>query len=305
MITRRTAGGVAAALVAALGAAPAQASPASEQRPACATWRQHQVVSGLGSLENLSFDGRGGLLLSASGRIARLTPDAEVRTVVADVTSPGGHVVVGRTLYFTTGNGFADGITSELGRRNGTLSAVDLRTRKVRVVRRHLAMPNGLVRLPDGSFLVSRDVGLPGRTTRLHPDGRQTVFAPSVTSTNGMAVDEERRLVYVVSTFNPTSTISVVDLADPEADPRVITLDGFGPANSADELVLGADGRLYVTLNAAGKVVRVDPRTGAACTIASGVPFASSLRFGAGRGWDARSLYVTSFTGTVTRLTPR
>ena len=85
----------------------------------------------------------------------------------------------------------------------------------------------------------------------------------------------------------------------------MITLDGFGPGNSADEIVLGDDGYLYVTLNVAGEVARVDPRSGAACTIASGIPFASSLRFGAGRGWSQRSLYVTSFLGTVTRLTPR
>ena len=59
-----------------------------------------------------------------------------------------------------------------------------------------------------------------------------------------------------------------------------------------------------MTLNLAGKVVRVDPVSGATCLVAHGVPFASSLRFGRGPGWDSASLYVTSFTGTVTRLTP-
>lgn len=281
------------------------ASGAAECRP----WRASTLTSGLGTLENLSFDRRGGLLLSAgsfggSGSILRLTASGKKRTVVPDVAGPGGHVVVGDRLFFTSGNGFADGVTAEFGRRTGRLNVVDLHTGKVRVLARNLAMPNGLVRLPDGSFLTSRDVGFPGRTTRIHPDGRQSIFAPSVTSTNGMAVDEERRLVYIVSTFNPTSTISVVDLDRHLAQPRVITLAGLGPANSADELVLGRDGQLYVTLNVAGQVVRVDPDSGRACTIATGIPFASSLRFGAGRGWDPRSLYVTSFAGTVTRLRP-
>ncbi len=275
----------------------------------CSAWRSSTVASGLGTLENLSFDRRGGLLVSAgtpggSGEILRLTPSGRKRTVVPDVAGPGGHVVVGRRLYFTSGNGFVDGVTGELGRRTGRLNVVDLRTRAVRVVARNLVMPNGLVRLLDGSFLTSRDVGLPGRTTRIHPDGRQTIFAPSVTSTNGMAVDADRRRVYIVSTFNPTSTISVVDLDNHRAQPRVITLPGLGPANSADEIVLGRDGMLYVTLNVAGHLVRVDPDSGQRCTIATGLAFASSARFGAGAGWDGRSLYVTSFSGTVTRLRP-
>ncbi|WP_460810452.1 SMP-30/gluconolactonase/LRE family protein [Nocardioides salsibiostraticola] len=285
------------------------ARPAAAAEPGCSTWRQSTVASGLGVLENLSFDRRGGLLLSAGqltgpGAIVRLRPSGRHRVVVPDVTSPGGQVVVGRKLFFTTGNGFADGIAGELGSRTGTLSVVNLVTGKVRVKARGLAMPNGLVRLPDRSFLVSRDVGLPGRTTRIDPAGRQATFAPSVTSTNGMAVDVRRRVVYIVSTFNVASTISVVDLDHPGRKPRVITMAGFGPANSADEIVLGRDGYLYVTLNAAGTILRVDPRSGASCTIARGLPFSSSLRFGAGRGWDRESLYVTSFLGTVTRLHP-
>jgi len=303
-------GAIAASASLALTFSPATGPSSASGAAACTTWRASTVVSGLGTLENLSFDGRGSMLVSAgsftgSGRILRLSDSGrKKRTLVAGVGGPGGHVVVGRRLYFTSGNGFADGVTSELGMRDGKLNVVDLRTKKVRVVARDLAMPNGLVRLPDGSFLTSRDIGFPGRTTRIHPDGRQTIFAPSVTSTNGMAVDVERRLVYIVSTFNPTSTISVVDLDDHRAAPRVITLDGIGPVNSADEIVLGRDGNLYVTLNVAGQVVRVDPDTGRACTIATGLPFASSLRFGAGPGWDARALYVTSFAGTITRLRP-
>lgn len=307
MTPHRIVTSAAIALLATLLTPLATSTSASASTAGCSTWRQTTVATGLGVLENLSFDNRGGLLLSAGqlagpGAIVRLRPSGRHREVVSDVTSPGGQVVVGRKLFFTTGNGFADGLTGELAPRTGTLSVVDLRTGKLRVEARKLAMPNGLLRLPDKSFLVSRDVGFPGRTTRLHAGGKRTTFAPGVTSTNGMAVDEQRRLVYVVSTFNPTSTISVVDLDHPRRKPRVITLAGFGPANSADEIVLGRDGFLYVTLNVAGKILRVDPRTGAACTIASGLPFSSSLRFGAGRGWDPRSLYVTSFLGTVTRL---
>jgi sugar lactone lactonase YvrE len=273
----------------------------------CQPWHAQQVAKGFGILENLSFDGTGGLLLSeqkGKGAIVRLTADGSRSTVVPNAGSPGGQVVDGRTLYFTTGNGIADGVLGLLGQAGGGISSVDLDTGTVSVVARDLTMPNGMIRLPDGSFLVSRDLGLPGRTTRVFPDGHTEVFAPSVTSTNGMAYDAARGAVYIDSTFNLATTISVVDLQHPAATPRVITIPGLGPANSADDLTLGADGRIYVALNVAGKVVRVDPDTGAQCTIAGGLPLSSSLRFGRGAGWDTDSLYVTSFTGTVTRLTP-
>lgn len=298
----------AGALALALTTLPSLAADGAAPPPApCATWQKQRIAAGLGTLENLSFDGAGALLLSSSvgqGSILRLGADGGRSTVVSGVKSPGGQVVDGRTLYFTTGNGIADGFLGLFGVANGTISAIDLDTGVRQVVADRLVMPNGMIRLPDGSFLVSRDIGNPGRTTRVHPDGTREVFAASVTSTNGMAYDAALGVVYIASTFNPATTISVVDLAAPTAAPRVIRLPGPGPLNAADDLTLGADGYLYVALNVAGRVVRVDPATGASCTIARGLPLSSSLRFGSGPGWDPQSLYVTSFRGTVTRLTP-
>ncbi|MFL6062346.1 MAG: SMP-30/gluconolactonase/LRE family protein, partial [Marmoricola sp.] len=140
--------------------------------------------------------------------------------------------------------------------------------------------------------------------SRITPSGTVTPFAPQATSTNGMAVDAARGEFYVDSTFNAKTVISVISLAGPNATLRTYTIPGIGPLNSADDLTLGVDGNLYVALNVGGKVVRVDPVTGAQCTIASGLPLVSSVRFGSGPGWDPASLYATSFTGTVTRLRP-
>lgn len=83
---------------------------------------------------------------------------------------------------------------------------------------------------------------------------------------------------------------------------RTITLPGFGPANMADDLTVGPDGALYVAFNAGGKVVRVDPDSGSSCEIASGLPFTSAVKFGAGPGWDPNALYTTGFLGDVHRL---
>ncbi|WP_370247396.1 SMP-30/gluconolactonase/LRE family protein [Nocardioides sp.] len=297
----------------AAGAAAVPVGPGPLLAPAtavgeCTAWSATPIASGLGTLENLSFDRRGAMLVSSSertggGSVLRVAPSGEVTTLLDDVVSPGGQVVRGRTLYVTTGNAAASGI---LGRADGTLLAVDLRPAargRARTVAEGLTMPNGLIRLPGGDFVVSRDLGATTSMTRLRRDGTRTPLAPSVTSTNGMVLDRTGRFLFVVSTFTPTTTVSRVDLRRPDAAPRVFTVPGLGPLNAADEITRRGDD-LYLTLNAAGRVVRLDPATGETCVIAEGLAFASSLRFGAGPGWRARSLYVTGFTGTITRLDP-
>lgn len=217
-----------------------------------------------------------------------------------EVDSPGGIVVDGSQVYFTSGNSLASGLFSK---PDGAINRLDLGTGSRSTVATGLVMPNGMVRLPGGDFVVSRDLGR-GSMTRVTPTGETSAFAPAATSTNGMAVDVARGLLYVDSTFDLTTVINVVDLAAPDAAPRRIPVPGIGPLNAADDLTLGADGNLYVTLNLAGKVIRVTPDTGAICTVATGIPLISSVRFGSGPGWDPASLYATSFTGTVTRLRP-
>lgn len=295
---------LAASLLTPVLVAPAQAA-------SCPTWTKEPVASGYGVLENLGFDGTGGLLLSegslagGDSGLRRLGADGARSSVVGGVVSPGG-IVIGTgsdagTVFFTSGNGIASGL---FGKNDGAINAVDLATGAVTTRASGLTMPNGMIRLPGGDFLVSRDIGGKSSITRVHGDGSTERFAPAVTSTNGMAYDAARNVVYVASTFTLFSTVSVVDLDRPDADPEVIVIPGVGPLNAADDLTLGADGFVYVALNLAGRVVRVDPASGAVCTVASGVPLVSSLRFGAGPGWDPASLYTTSFTGKVTRLRP-
>lgn len=290
---------------------PASFGTSASAAQECVAWTATPIASGLGTLENLSFDRRGAMLVSSSqtggaGSVLRVTPSGEVTTLLDDVASPGGQVVRGRTLYLNVGNAAASGF---LGRADGALLAVDLRTAlpgrapRTRTIAAGLTMPNGLIRLPGGDFVVSRDLGDPAVMTRIGRDGSRRTVAPSVRSTNGMVLDRTGRYLFVVSTFTPTTTVSRVDLRRPAAAPRVFTIPGLGPLNAGDEITRRGDD-LYLTLNAAGRVVRLDPATGATCVIAEGLAFASSLRFGAGPGWRAGSLYVTSFTGAITRLDP-
>lgn len=305
--TRRTSAWAASCAAVLIASTISVAAPSSSAQAAtCPAWTKSTVAKGYGLLENLAFDGRGALLLSEGslggtpGGLRALSATGVRTTVVPDVASPGGIVVDGRTAYFNTGDGLASGLFNIA---DGTIEKVDLDTGAVATVASGLVMPNGLTRLPDGDFVVSRDLGQ-GSMMRVTPAGVATPFAPLATSTNGMAVDVARNQFYVDSTFDLTTVINVIDLDDPAAPPRKIVIPGLGPLNAADDLTLGPDGNLYVALNVAGSVVRVDPDTGARCTIAKGLPFVSSLRFGNGPGWDPASLYTTSFTGFVTRLQP-
>src|SRR6476619_7245538 len=149
------AGLTAALAVAALVAAvPGSASAADN----CAPWQQKTLKSGLGSLENLEFDGSGGLTISASDNdaIERLTPNGDVTTLVPNVNAPGGQRVIGRTLYFNTGDSAGSGVA---GTADGTLERFDLDTHQRSTFASGLTMPNGLAVLPNGDFVASRDIG--------------------------------------------------------------------------------------------------------------------------------------------------
>ncbi|WP_336084658.1 SMP-30/gluconolactonase/LRE family protein [Nocardia sp. SSK8] len=281
------------------GAATVSAAP-----QACAPWSREVVAGGFGALENLGFDGRGNVLLSEQdlgggpGAVRVLGADGTRGTLANEVDGPGGIVVAGASAYFTTGNTATAALS---GQSSGTIDAVDLATGVRSTVARGLTMPNGLARLANGDFVVSKDIG-GGSMTRVDAAGNTTPFATALTSTNGLAFDAPRDRLVVSTTFDPTTVIAAVDTA---GTPITRTeLPGFGPLNSADDLTVDTDGTAYVALNVAGAVQRVDLDTGTSCRIADGLPLVSSVRFGSGPGWDPNSLYATSFLGTVTKLTP-
>lgn len=273
----------------------------------CAAWQRSTVASGYGMLEGLAFDGRGGLLLSnqalagAGGTIQRLAADG-TRSTMAAADGVGKIVVSGRTAYFTTGDSIPAGIE---GRADGTIRAVDLTSGTVSTIAGDLVVPNGIVRLPDGDFVVSSDQGPDTRLTKVAENGSPAgPYTTALTSTNGLAYDPARRRLYVSTTFNPTTVIAVIDVDRPAAAPTLIPLPGYGPLNAADGIALGPDGAVYVTESVGGRVVRLDPDTGRSCVIADNLLVATAAAFGSGPGWDPHALYITSYLGTITKLTP-
>lgn len=314
-LPRRALAAVVAALVTAVGAtvaghsaAPAvHAQSAEPLPPMCGGWRADPVVAGMGPLENLAFDGRGGMLLSeqsavdpAAGTVWTVRPDGSRTPLRERVPGPGGIVVRDGAAYVTTGNSAPSGLT---GTPDGTIERIDLDTGRADTVARGLVMPNGLAPLSGGRWVVSRDLGSPTSMTVVGPDGDAAPFAPGITSTNGLAYDPASRALYVARTFDPVTTVERIPVDGSPTPPASYRFPGWGPANAADDLAVGSDGAVYVTHNVGARVVRIEPGTGATCVVADHLWLASSVRPGSGPGWDPHALYVTSLAGTVTALT--
>ena len=278
------------------------ASPASG---ACVPWQASTVLAGQGALENLVFDGRGGLLLSASREdaILRLRADGDVSTLIDDVNAPGGLRVRNGVLYFNTGDDATSGLQ---GIADGTIERYRFSSGRRAVWARGLTMPNGLIFLPNGDAVVSRDLGTGTGMTRVragNPEHPQPNWA-RLDDTNGMAVDPTGRWLYTVETFAAESRVYRIRISEPSRI-RVVAALGEGTVpKGLDDITIDSRGRLYIAANIAGEVIRLNPRTGASCVLASGLHNPSAVKFGRGQGWSKRSLYVTGFDGAVVRLAP-
>ncbi len=279
------------------GSTGARSSAPTVPKP-CTPWHVRTLISGQGWLENLAFDGRGGMTLSAlaQGKILRLTPSRRLSTLIAPVFAPGGQRRSGgRYLYFVTGDIVPPA-------PNGTLDRLDLRTGRRSTVARGLTMPNGLALLPNGDAVVSRDVGTGTGLTRVRardPRHPQTEWA-RLDDTNGLAVDPSGRWLYTDRTFSADGEVDRVLISDP----RVVQVVGrLGAGVSPDDLTVDKRGILYVAGFTGNQIYRLDPRTHSSCAIASGLTNPTSPRFG-GRGWHADDLYVTDAGGHLSELTP-
>ena len=278
------------------------ATPASG---ACVPWQASTVLAGQGLLENLVFDGRGGLLLSASGQgaILRLSRHGELATLIDDVYAPGGLRVRRGVLYFNTGDSAVSGVQ---GIADGALERYRFETGRRSVWARGLTMPNGLVFLPNGDAVVSRDLGTGTGMTRIRardPEHPQFNWA-RLDDSNGMAVDPTGRWLYTVETFAREARVYRIRITNPSRIEVVAALGDGMTLKGLDDMTIDRRGRLYITANIAGEVIRLNPRTGATCVLASGLRNPSAVKFGRGPGWSERSLYVTGFDGAVVRLTP-
>jgi len=283
----------------------APAPPTAAATP-CDGWTTTTVASGLGRLENLEPDGEGGMFVSdiQGNAIKRVTRDGTT-TTLASVPSPGGLRVRDNVLYANSGNSAASGVT---GTADGTLERFDLGTGKRTTWATGLIMPNGLVRDAQGNAYASRDLGSDGKITKIpaadpvHPIGDWA----NIADTNGLAIDPTGQWLYASTTFNAPASVYRIKLSDPTVIQEIAQLSSVGSPvpKGLDDLTIDAAGILYITANASGEVFRLDPKTGAACVLASGFLNTSAVKFGSGPGWPDNHLFVSSWDGKVTELSP-
>ncbi|WP_280433031.1 SMP-30/gluconolactonase/LRE family protein [Nocardia brasiliensis] len=296
---------LAVALAAGLATATPTAAAAPTTTPQCADgWQASTVVEGVGNLENLDYDGAGGFYVTGivDGFLAHVDSAGRFEKLLTGLDFPAGVRVAGPYVYFLTG----DGLTAA----PGTLQRYEIATGAVTVLLTGLNGPNGLLLLPDGDLLFTT-IGAQAPQTgigRYRPStGEYTRTWSSLPLTNGLALAPDGRSIY---TDNLTMRIFRVPLDAPESPvviagiPNLVTLPDDMEATRSDTL--------FVADHAFGAINKVDPRTGAACAIITGL-----IKPGATRNppdgttsvriapdGDSWALYFTAMDGALRRLRP-
>jgi sugar lactone lactonase YvrE len=161
-----------------------------------------------------------------------------------------------------------------------------------------LADPNGLA--PDAQGNVWATAG--DRVIRINPDATVDEIAsgaPEVSKPNGIVFDPTRRVVFY--TNSSAGEIRRIDLANPGEPPSlVITV----ASSVLDGLVLDTCGHLYTVDNENRTLYRVRLDAGGAALgeaelLARFPTGVANAQFGAGPGFDTRTLYVGGAAGSL------
>lgn len=301
-------------LIAAFFTPDAAAGPVT-QDPCPGSHATQTFASGQGVLENLAFDGLGNLYVTGDSKLRRYAPDGTSQVVLGGLRSPGGLAfgADGR-LYMGIGNSALDALfgtgLAEVWRLNPDLDGYE-------VYASGFDMPNGMTFDAAGNLYVSNDFG--PHLVRITPGGAWTNWA-SVYGTNGLSIDPTGTYVDAAITFDQSSPIKRISLAGPSV--RTLANLSFGaltlepgahePSDPTlplipkgnDDMTRDDQGRLIVTANGSGEVVRVEEDGSSACILASGLRNPSSVRFAKGFGSHTGKLFVTDFGGSMTIVEP-
>jgi gluconolactonase len=163
------------------------------------------------------------------------------------------------------------------------------------------AAPNFVVITPWDTLLVSDDSAgsdsTPAQDTiyEVTWEGDVTAWVDGVPTPNGMVFSLDGSTLYVATTFEQTGLWRVPVSTEGEAGvpERWVPFEG---SSAPDGVAIDTEGNVYVALNTAGEIARVDPE-GNVSTLAMDLFGPASLAFGQG-DFDPCSLYVTSLFGT-------
>jgi hypothetical protein len=202
---------------------------------------------------------------------------------------PDGSLILG--FNGSTQNAFVDGT-------DGGLMRVNPETGESAVLTRGMGQANGVVRGPDGAIYASNDFG---HGIDRFEDGKLEDDWSKVQTPNGLVIDTAGRFMYAAQTFRPAS-VARIDLRDPSKEDPLFEAAPADQAGGPDGMTRDDRDRLFLAVNGAGEVWRIDP-DGEACRLASGIMNASALNWGGGApGFPAENLYVVAFSGVLVEL---
>ncbi len=301
-----------ALLAAAAPSAPAGATTDSPGLGACTTVTAQASLFAtvkpplIGWTENLGFDGHGGMWVSENllNRVVRF--NAGGRPGPSFPLSAPGAVLPGPGGFMYAGYGNSDIAALEHNGQAGVVRFDPLASHPTPTTYvSGLTMVNGAAFDANGDLYTADTLGgtaisrfLPGGV----PDPSFRT-AGDIQSPNGLYIAGDD--LYVTSTLDPKSGLVRIPLDDPTDHVTLAQLTYVGNPflpKFLDDLTVGPDGAIYVA-SAVGDLFRVDPVTGAACVVWSGVPI-TSARFASGFPpfSPGRDLFLTSETGEILHL---
>ncbi|MEM7435132.1 MAG: SMP-30/gluconolactonase/LRE family protein [Myxococcota bacterium] len=187
------------------------------------------------------------------------------------------------------------------GIRTGELLVIDPESGDVSVLADDLGAPNFIVNTPWGTVLVSDDSFGEDAIDEVTLDGEVSTWVTGVPTPNGMVFSLDESTLYVATTFTEPGVWRVPVSVEGNAGTPELWIP-FEEGSTPDGIAIDVDGNLYVALNLAGTIAKIDPEGNVTEDFAE-LSAPASLAFGQG-AFDPCSLYVTSLSpeGRLSRV---
>lgn len=236
--------------------------------------------------EGVTFDADGTLYVSAQ--------DQDGPDTLLDVALDGSYESVATSESILGLDSDPRGIVAA-GIATGEVLLIEPADGSSEVITDTLDAPNFVVTTAWDTILVSDDSRGTSVIYEVTWDGEVSTWTDEVPTPNGMVFSLDGSTLYVATTFEETGLWRVPVSEAGEAGTAEKWID-FDSSTAPDGVAIDSEGNVYVALNTAGQIAKVDP-AGNATTLASGLNGPASLAFGQGE-FDPCSLYVTSLFST-------
>ena len=241
-----------------------------------------------------------GLVFAADGTLYVSAQDNDGPDQLLEVSLDGSNESVAEAESLLGLESHSSGILAA-GIRTANLLLIDPSDGSNDEIATGLGEPNFVVNTPWGTTLVSDDRPDLGSILEVTSEGAVSTWSDGVPTPNGMVFSLDGSTLYVAATFQEAGLwrIPVSDRTAGTAE-KWVAYDTSAP----DGVAIDSEGNVYVALNTAGQIAKVDAE-GNSSMLADDFPprtGPASIAFGQGE-FDPCSLYVTSlFTTQMYRV---